>query len=368
MNRKSCFLDGYSPKKVLMGRSLVGISKVNRNAESLHSEVLANVKKAMEVAEWKLYLSRGAIVAIKPNLCIDILFPGFVTSPWVVEGVISTIKGYVGDIYVVESDTWTTDADKAVRESGIHRICQKYGVEWVNMSKGPFEWRRREDNLVLDKEIEIHSLLSRAELISVPVMKTHGNTVMSGAVKNQWGCLRKMRLAYHEVIDEALVDINNLIRPRFSVVDATICCEGKGPKQGKPVICDLVLASGDNVALDAVCCQIMGIEIEKVRHLIMCEKYNTGVADINRIEIVGEKRDNLPNFKFNHGKKSLLTTMDLFFRKPFLKKLIYETFIFKLIVLAAKINYPFWMFFVGNRLRKKVMESRYGEQWLQYKG
>ena len=343
--------------------STVSIQKVNPQSAKLHSEVLEKVKSAMELAEWNKYISPGADVALKPNLCIDILLPGAITSPWVVEGVICTIRDHVNNIYIVESETWTTNPEKAIQNSCIYDLCKKYNVKWVNMTSGPFMKINRNKNIVLDKEEEFHEIILKSELISIPVMKTHGNTVISGAVKNQWGCVKKLRLHYHEVIDQALADLNNMIRPQFSVLDGTICCEGKGPKQGKPRICNLILASHDNVAIDAVSCKIMGIDIKEVTHLNLCSNSGTGVADLNSIKIVGMSLNNLEVEKFEHGKKSLITTIDLFCRKPILKSLIYKTFIFKIIVLLAKINYPIWMFFIGNKRRKKALKSPYKTQW-----
>ena len=75
-------------------------------------------------------------------------------------------------------------------------------------------------------------------------------TVITGALKNQWGCLSKMRHEYHLVLDDALADINSVCRPRFAIMDGTIGLEGNGPKSGFPKVADRVLASADPVALD----------------------------------------------------------------------------------------------------------------------
>lgn len=346
-----------------MEKALVSVIKIDYNSENLRNEVFAGVKKAMEEANWEKYILPGDSVCIKPNLCLDLLFPGAITSPWVLEGVILVLRKKIKKIYLVESDTWTTDVENGVRASGLLDICQKYNVKWINLLKNNFVKKKIQNNLALGEVVEIPDIISKSKLLTIPVLKTHGNSLISGAIKNQWGCLKKMRIDYHEKINEALVDLNRVLKPDFCVMDATIGSEGKGPKQGRPRICNLILAAADNVAMDTVAAKLMGINPESVEHLKLCAKYNTGISDFNNIKINGEDVENI-NFNFDYGGKSLLTAADLFLRKPFLKRLFYHTFLFKILIFLAKINYVFWQLFYGKRLRSKIIKSKYGEQWI----
>lgn len=343
-------------------KSIVSIVDVDYSNNDLKKAVINAVHIAMEKASWEKFIPEGAVICLKPNLCIDIAFPGYITSPWVFEGVIIKLHKYVKKLYVVESDTWTTNVERGVRESKLLDICDKCGIEWVNLSRAKTVKVRFENSLVLGDYLEIPELLTKANIVSLPVLKTHGNTVVSGAIKNQWGCLTKMRIDFHEQIDKAMVDLNRLLKPVFSVMDGTIGCEGKGPKQGIPKICNLILASGDNVALDSIAAKIMGISLSKVKHIPLCEAYGTGVSDYNNIDVQGKDIATL-NLKFKHSQKSLLTTMDLFLRKPLLKKIFYRTAAFKIIILMAKLNYPIWFFFIGNKLKKNILKTKYGIQW-----
>ena len=341
---------------------IVSVIDVDYSANDLQKAVIHAVHTAMEKASWEKFIPAGSEICLKPNLCIDIAFPGYITSPWFLEAVIVKLQKHVKKLYVVESDTWTTDVERGIRASKLLNICNKYGVEWVNLSKIRTVKVYLKNSFVLGDYVEVPELLTKAKIVSLPVLKTHGNTVVTGAIKNQWGCLTKMRIDFHEHIDYAMVDLNRLLKPIFSVMDGTIGCEGKGPKQGIPKICNLVLASGDNVALDSVAAKIMGISLAKANHIPLCEAYDTGVSDYNMIEVLGKGIGTL-NLKFKHGQKSLLTTMDLFLRKPFLKRIFYRTPIFKLIILMAKLNYPIWFFFVGNKLKKNILRTKYGIQW-----
>src|SRR3989442_12907604 len=99
----------------------VSIVRVPSAAPS-REDVLASVRRAMELARWQEFIPRGAAVALKPNLGWDLFLPGAVTSPWGVEGVVRTIRDWVGKIHVVESDQVVVDVGKAFRLSRLDRV------------------------------------------------------------------------------------------------------------------------------------------------------------------------------------------------------------------------------------------------------
>ena len=84
------------------------------------------------------------------------------------------------------------------------------------------------------KELTVPEILLRTKLVTVPVIKTQNKTVITGAIKNQWGCLPMFRDNDHLVLDAARADINTVARPCFAMMDATIGLEGNSPKSGKP--------------------------------------------------------------------------------------------------------------------------------------
>ena len=91
-------------------RSTVSIVRIK---DGVHEAV----REAMELARWRDFITPGADVSLKVNLGWDLFLPGAVSAPWVVEGVIQTIKDHVGKIYVVESDQVLVDVEKAFRQT-----------------------------------------------------------------------------------------------------------------------------------------------------------------------------------------------------------------------------------------------------------
>jgi ferredoxin len=140
-------------------------------------------------------------------------------------------------------------------------------------------------------------------IISLPKFKTHGLTVITGAIKNSYGFLpgaQKARLhraaASPERFHELLVDVFRLRVPDLFLVDAVVGMEGNGPVSSDLRNIGLILASDNGVALDAVTAVMMGCEPGQLRFLQKAKDVGLGDYDLGTIEIIGELK-RLPDFK-----------------------------------------------------------------------
>jgi uncharacterized Fe-S center protein len=132
-------------------------------------------------------------------------------------------------------------------------------------------------------------------LISLPKFKTHGLTVMSGAVKNSYGILpgaQKARLhqiagspeRFHEVI----VDVFCLRVPDLFIMDAVVGMEGNGPASPDLREIGLVLAADNAVALDGVVARMMGLDPGCLRFLQKAKRMELGDYDSQAVDIDGQ--------------------------------------------------------------------------------
>jgi len=329
----------------------------------VENSVIETVRQAMELAEWRTFISPGADVAIKPNLGWDMFMPGSVTSPWVVEGIIQTIREEVGSITLVESDQVLVDIEKACHISFMDRVCRRYNIPFVNMSKGRYVPVPLENGLVF-QAINAPEILLHSQMITVPVMKTHDKTQLTGPIKNQWGCLDKSRHTYHLVLEPALVDINRVFRPHFAVLDATVGMDGDAPKSGRPRIIGRVLASGDFIALETIQAELMGFDSRQVRHIQLCAEHGLGTAGLEQIHVVGEDYRHL-NYHFVPAKHNLVSQVELTLRRSPLRPLIFDTPLFDLSCAGAKVWYHIWYNLgKGRSLRDSILsDPLYGAQW-----
>ncbi len=355
-------INNQQPTTASEERSIVAVYDVNSGKEQdCHQSILEAVAQAMESACWREFITPKADVSLKVNLGWDCFMPGAVTSPWVLEGVVRVIRDYAGRIYVVESDQVLVSADKALQCSGIGEMCRLLGVEWVNMSRLQERAVSLEEGYIF-KSVMVPEILLRTEVITIPVMKTHNKTVITGSLKNQWGCIGKLRHNYHPVVHQAIADVNRAVHPRFAVMDGTVGMEGNAPKSGRPRIADLILASGDLVALDTVQSLITGFDPGAVKHLEFSSAAGLGANKLESIEIRGRNIDGL-NLGFTPAVDNLVSRVEVMLRSSIWRRLVFDTGLFDFFCWGANIWYAIWLALHGHALRKIAMDSPYGRQW-----
>jgi uncharacterized protein (DUF362 family) len=335
--------------------SIVAVAQVG-------SDVGAAVREAMEAAELRRFVPRGARVAVKPNLGWDLFIPGSITSPLVLAAVLDQLEGHAGERVVVEADQVLEDVESVFRRC-FEPLCRARGVSYVNMSHGPRRTVGLEGAHVLH-QASLPQVLEDACLVTVPVMKTHDKTALSGAIKNQWGCLPETRHHYHLVVDEALVDILRLTRPAFAVLDATVALEGNGPKTGRPKLMNLVLASGDPVALDAVQAFLMGLEPGEVEHVRLCGEAGLGEHRLDKIILRGPALEPLRQ-SFKRAGHNFVSQVELALRRSPLRRVVFHTPLFDLMAVGAKAWYHAWNLLGPRRRlwREMMLHPIYGAQW-----
>jgi len=150
-------------------------------------------------------------------------------------------------------------------------------------------------------------------LISISKFKTHALTRITGAIKNQFGCVPGPRKAeYHSVLTNAmqfskmLVDLNILLKPRLYIMDGVMAMEGNGPRNGNPTPMNVLLFSTDPVALDSVVCRLIDLDINLVEPLVAGEEF--GLGTMSNLEVVGEQIDKFINRDFNVNRSTAPTT------------------------------------------------------------
>ena len=330
--------------------------------ETVTGDVRAAVRRALEAVEWRRVLPAGAPVALKVNLGWDLFLPGSITSPMVAEAVILEIRDHVGPIRMIEADQVLENIESAFRRSGMAAVCERTGATWVNLSREPGTVRQCTDHRVL-REIMVPRVLAESVLVTLPVMKTHAKTVITGALKNQWGCLPTMRHEYHLDLDDALAELNSVFRPALAVMDGTVGLEGNGPKSGRPLVADRILCSSDPVALDTIQAIVMGIDPAIVGHLRTCAARGIGTRDRASIEVRGPAPETNA-IRFQPARHNAVSIVETLLRRSALKRLFFNTPIFGVCLVGAKLYYRLWTALNARRHWNAVLAHPwYGPQW-----
>jgi len=269
----------------------------------IHPATYENVRQAVDRAFELFPLEiRGKRVLIKPNvLRISEAGEGIVTHPAVLRAVVDKVET-MGPAAIVVGDNPGLFNYGANEES-----FQKTGL--MEAAKGYYQ-NIGNDSLKVDfnpdfmPTVSLSRIIRDADIIiSLPKFKTHGLTVMTGAIKNSYGFLPGAQKAmlhkaagnperFHEVI----VEVFRLRVPDFFLVDAVVGMEGNGPASPDLRNIGLILASDNAVALDAVMATMMGCEPGQLRFLQKAREAGLGDYDLNHIEIMGELKP-LPGFK-----------------------------------------------------------------------
>jgi hypothetical protein len=134
-------------------------------------------------------------------------------------------------------------------------------------------------------------------------VKTHIFTTTTGAMKNAFGGLLNERRHWtHPVIHETLVDLlmiqKKIHRGVFAVMDGTFAGDGPGPRCMMPHVKNVILASDDQVAIDAVAARLMGLDPMSIKFIRLAHDLGLGCGDPREIEIVGDETAAKENWHF----------------------------------------------------------------------
>jgi len=231
--------------------------------------------------EWQSLVPNSARIVIKLNL--NTAEPEKIesanTSSALVEALCTVLQTRTHDITLVEAHGYRHPAEEAFRVNGIFDLTERTGVKVVNLSREPC---RDVGNSLLGPLPEI--VLDADILITMPVIKTHALTYFTGALKNQWGCIpRYDRIALHWALDQLIVELQRILKPKLCIMDGIIGVEGRGPTGGKPRKLGIILGSTDAVALDATAMRLVGLDPTKARHVVLAGK--AGLGKLGRADI-----------------------------------------------------------------------------------
>jgi len=270
--------------------------------------VLADYHELMNLAGYQDTLAKDLDTALKINISWHFFYPGSSTTPWQLEGVIRAMlaDGYDRDlIHACHNRTVVIDAHLGERENkqvnviethGLRNVHLYEGEEWIPVSEAVGDLTR--DFLVLNDVFPMGFSIPKRfigeNILHLPTIKTHIFTTTTGAMKNAFGGLLNERRHWtHPVIHETLVDllmIQKKIHPGiFAVMDGTFAGDGPGPRCMIPHVKNVLLASSDQVAIDAVAAKLMGMDpLSDCKFIRLAHDLGLGCGDVNEIEIVGD--------------------------------------------------------------------------------
>jgi uncharacterized protein (DUF362 family) len=263
--------------------------------------VVEDYGRLMRLVKYDQALPREQDLILKLNLSWTKYFPACSSQPWQVDGVLKALldDGYDrARIFPVENKTVVTDPIEGCRNNKWEPVLRRHGLPFIPLTGVEWTVYRFQSpllklNRIFPEGIEIPRMYVGKNVCHAPSVKTHGHSQTTGAIKNAFGgLLKEVRHYAHEFIHEVLVDLMYMQRELhpgiFAVMDGTVMGDGAGPRTMVPRVGNLILASADQVAIDAIAARIMGFDPLAIPYLKMCHERDLGVADPRQIEIVGD--------------------------------------------------------------------------------
>lgn len=280
--------------KNFYGKGKVAVSKTSPET------VLSDIDYLLRLAEVSESLNKEITTGLKINISWQTWYPACSSTPWQIEGTICALKNLgFEDIIGIHNDTVVVDTSEAEVNNKHKFVTDKYDIPCLYLYNQEFEWveyKSKTPLLVLDKVypdgIFIPKALVGMNIIHLPTVKTHVFTTITGAMKNAFGgLLHRNRHWTHAVIHDTLVDLLTIqqeIHPGiFALMDGTFAGDGPGPRAMNWHEKNILLASADQVAIDAISAKLQGFNPMEIPFIRKAHEMGLGVGDPRQIEILG---------------------------------------------------------------------------------
>jgi uncharacterized protein (DUF362 family) len=274
--------------------SKVALVKVDPKADALAVREAVNAALEM-IGAPGAYCSQGDVVLVKPNFGApsERGSPSWrYVNPLVASAALKVFSDWGCKVLVGEDPLVIFDESAVYTAYKLPQMAAENGAELVSLRHGPHELVNVPGNGHFEAiEVSRHAL-DATLVVSLAKMKTIGITHVSLSLKNMKGLLppRWKRRLHCDGLSQGIVDLNRIVRPGLAIVDGIEAAD-EASGTSKPV--GLILAGDDCVAVDAVSTRIMGLDPREVDHIMLAERANLGTADLDRIEILGERLKDL---------------------------------------------------------------------------
>jgi uncharacterized protein (DUF362 family) len=302
--------------------------------------ILSDVERLCELAGVTQALARGKTTILKDNISWHYPFPGANTTPWQLEGTIRALRSAGFDeLSCVQNKTVVTNAFKGEDLNHYVPIFQRYGIPVLyNFRDTDMKWveyrpkaRMHVLHEIFSDGIQVPDYFFGKNIVHLPTVKCHIYTTTTGAMKNAFGGLLNTKRHYtHSWIHRTLVDLlaiqKEIHTGLFAVMDGTTAGNGPGPRTMFPVVKDYMLASEDQVAIDAVAAKMMGFDPLGLEYISVAHEDGLGVGDPRDIEVLGDDISG-ENWGFQVGDNAASMVGDVMWFGPLKKfqKLFFHT-------------------------------------------
>lgn len=236
------------------------------------------------------FVSRGQRVCIKPNVSWNIdPDRGATTDPRLVARIVEhCLEAGASRVYVVDHtiDTWHL----AYKATGMEQYVKGAGARLV---PGNSESLYQEVTVPGGRNLkstQVHEVVLESDvLINVPILKDHGSTGITAALKNLMGLVWNRWYYHGHGLNQCIADFPRFRAPDLNVVDAHVVMTDGGPRgsghRSNLVEKKMQILSPDIVAADTAAAQTFGTRPDRIRHIPLAEAHGLGTMDLDSLRV-----------------------------------------------------------------------------------
>ena len=235
------------------------------------------------------FVPAGSNVIVKPNICVSYHTYEYAatTNPWVVGTLVKMcFEAGAASVRVMDYPFGGTQQE-AYKISGIKEQVEAAGGEMVNMLSYHYVETEIPSAVVLKKTKVYDEILKADVLINVPIAKHHSSSGLTLGMKNLMGVVQN-RNAMHVNLHQCIADLNSLIKPQLTLVDAVRILKKNGPTGGNlndVQELDTVIGSRDVVAADSYATSLFDKKPEDLDFITIATAMGLGRSDLQNMNI-----------------------------------------------------------------------------------
>lgn len=291
----------FIKKSVATGGAIVflGVDNLFSKASAMETPDLVAVKngepdimfdKAIKaMGGMTRYVKPGQTVVIKPNIGWE--RPpeaGANTNPQLVKRTIEhCIKAKAKKVYIFDHSV--DDGPECYRVSGIKKAAEETGATLVPADGSKYYREVKIPGAKTLTSTKVHRLILDSDVyINIPVLKHHGSTGLTMALKNQMGTVKNMFWFHMKGLHDCISEIGLYRKPDLNIIDAYRVTMANGPQRAKPDDISLkksLLLSDDIVAIDAAGARMFGVDPASIKYIQQAHKLGLGEIELKKLNI-----------------------------------------------------------------------------------
>ncbi|MGD0094755.1 MAG: DUF362 domain-containing protein [Planctomycetota bacterium] len=125
--------------------------------------------------------------------------------------------------------------------------------------------------------------------INLPIAKHHSIAKLTLGLKNVMGVVSGNRGEIHKSIHQRIADLNLVVRPKLTIMDATRILLRGGPSGGNLAdvkVLDTLVASADTVAVDSYCVSFFDLKPQDIGAIQAAKDLGLGESDLSKVKVV----------------------------------------------------------------------------------